>query len=80
MSDEEKQLMQDADLYTKGGRVERVRLPAFPGNPRLLAVPEGILTWGLTSTRYFVAGAIGFGKNVLTYHEVDVYELGGSDA
>jgi len=81
MPDEEKTQMQDAELHTKEGLVDRVKLPAFPNNPDLVAVPEGILTWGLTSTHYFAADSpvVGFGR-VLFYHEVYVYELGGSDA
>lgn len=82
MPDEEKTQLQDADLHTTDGRVERVRLPAFPNNPDFVAVAVGVLTLRLTGTRYFVPSnpVIGYGPTILQYHEVDVYELGGSDA
>lgn len=73
--------VQDADLRTSGGSVVRLKLPAFPNNPELVAVPEGFLAGDPPSTRYFLADMplIGFGET-LSYREVNVFEFGGSDA
>jgi hypothetical protein len=68
--------MQTAELKAKDGHVERVQVPAFPGNPELIVVPEGMLAWGLTSIHYFVADSpvIGLGTTELSYREVSAYE------
>jgi hypothetical protein len=58
----------DADLKTKDGHVERVDLQAFPDNPGLVKF-QG---------QWFVPDdpVIGYGTAVLSYHEVQPYEIG----
>lgn len=67
---------QQAELRSKdGSTATTVEVPAFPANPDLIVVPEGILTWGLTSTHYFVPNSpvIGYGTTTLSYHEVEAF-------
>lgn len=67
--------MQRADLHTTYGKTLSVEVPAFPNNPPLIVLEEGIPTWGLTHPVYFVPDAtvIGFGKHALSYTQAIAY-------
>lgn len=64
--------LQDAQIQLRDGTTLKMRVPAFPGNPELVVY---------LGDRFAIANSpvIGYGTNVLFYHEAVAYDT-ASDA